>query len=1220
MNYHEISTLNRTAGLVKAISAIVLMGGTCVILGWIFYFWLPDAYRSLLATIKPNTALCFILSSISLWIYSEYTNSTLTKFFGQLSGAFVFLLALLTLFEYFFKINIGIDQGLFSEPLANAMSIAPPGRMSPYTATNFALIGFSLVFLDNKVMRYDAHQILMFIVMVLSVLALLGHVYNFDTPTVFGVKDIFSQMTVFSTFMFLLLSVGIVFVRPELGIFSIINSNYIGGSLARRLIPPAILFPILIGYFVGLGGQRLGFYDAELGISLFVIITIISFSGLILLNAYLIDKIDLERKIMEQKLKLSQIKLQAILNHTSAMIYVMDMEGKFVLVNKQFEKLFRKNAVDIIGKKSSELFPYEVSSFLEEDNERIIQLASSEAIEELLNFKDKSVYYLSNKFPLYNEEDIPYAVGVISTDITEIKRIHQSLHENEEQLSLALRSANAAVWSLDTKTYLLKYDDHFPQLFGMNVEAMPNQFDRFINILHPDDRVPVREKFITAMNEGDEFETEFRVVHDDGKTHYFALRGNVYRDTYYHPIKLTGVCWEITRYKETEDELRNAIEREKQLVVIADEANRAKSTFLASMSHEIRTPLNGVLGMTNLVLDTKLNSEQREYVETIRVSGEILLSVINDILDFSKIESGRMELENMDFDIHSLIYETVEVTAVQVRNKGIAIGAHIDPSVPSWLSGDFPRIRQVLNNFLSNAAKFTEVGEISVRVKLVNESETKVKLLFEVIDTGIGIPEQAIPYIFQPFMQEDSSTSRRYGGTGLGLAISKRLVELMGGEIGVVSYPERGSRFWCTLELLKCKGIVSLPSYEVPSELSDARILCVDDNAINREIVQHSLDALKIHCDVATNAAEGISMLKHQFSINKPYSLALIDHKMPGMDGIEMIQIMRQLPETKNVPVIILSSLGSTFSIDELKKLKISTYLSKPIRQSKLFDIIKAVILEMKGKTDTIEKEVQEVFSFEVAKKKLNILLAEDNVINQQVALKILSRLGYEADVVVNGYEVLNAMQKKSYDLILMDCQMPEMDGYSATEEIRKLEKKTGKHIIIIAMTAHALKGDKEKCIASGMDDYITKPFDPKVLSVLIEKQFSSLDKTATVSELNSVPQAESEEENMISIDMDRLHDIFGENEESITAFIQSFIESTNDLMHEIKEAIRSKNKDAAKSAFHRLKGSSGNSGMKKLHHLSKKAEEAVLASDWDEVNRYLGLIQPAFEELKQSY
>ncbi len=1220
--------------LAKLASSVAIILGMGAIIGWFVYFWIPEGYKHVLTPFTPNTAICFILSGISLWLQSE-KNEKLSPlhYLALISSAAVFLLGFLTLFEYFFDINIGIDEGIFKEPLAqvSAYSQIPPGRMTPFAATNFVLIGFTLFFLDDRDVGYQIHQLFMTIVILLSSLQILLHLYKSSVISMFGSALSESNSAFFVMLTFFLLGLGILLARPDKGLTSIFISKNIGGSLVRRLIPPAIIIPIIVGYF-GLVGKWTGYYEVELGIAFLVESTIICFVALILVDAFLVNRVDIKRRQIEHALKLNEAQLQAILDHTSAMIYIHDLEGKYLLVNKQFEKLFYKKADDIIGRRSHDIFSPILADTFVENAFKVIQTRQPIAVEEIVPDQDGDHIYISNKFPLFDEHGMLYAIGTISTDITEIKRISNSLRENEERLNLALKSAEAGTWSWDILKDKFTWDDYTHHLFGLKPKTFPGYYEATLSLIHPDDRKQVADTVEQTLNEGTEFNSEFRIIRPNQAIRYLGFRGRVYRDDIDQPIRMTGVCWDITDRKQADADLRRQKEIAEQLAEQAKEASQAKSAFLAAMSHEIRTPLNGVISMTGLMADTPLSTEQREYIETIRVSGEALLSVINDILDFSKIESGRMELEEINFDIYALVEDTIELVAAQIQSKGIAIGAFIESDVPPWLTGDSSRIRQVLNNLLSNAAKFTEKGEISVKVQLEKKVDKAISILFQVSDTGIGIPPEIRSQLFQPFSQGDSSTSRKYGGTGLGLAISKRLVEILGGTIDLESSPGRGSTFSFSIPLTECE----VPSLEEESHLSEqfagVRILCVDDNAINREVVKRQAESWKMRCDVAVNAAEALSMLKKAAYEGDPYALSLIDYIMPGMNGLELIQIMRQLQEFSDIPVILLSSLGTTFSQDELKQLNISMSLPKPVRQTKLCEYIAAVLNKSPDKANWTlpQPETKSLLTFQGSGNpmKIRILLAEDNAINQQVALRILAKIGYRADIATNGIEVLQALKKYPYDLILMDCQMPEMDGYVATEKIREYEQQQGGHIPIVAMTAHALKGDRDKCLEAGMDDYIAKPIDIKMLVIILErwikkalseqknKDGSSFETVAT--EAASSKNAVSSSKSRSLIDLGRLHDIFGEDNAAINEFLKNFIQSTEAVLKELKVALQEKNNQHAKELFHRLKGSAGNSGITPLYDLCKSSEEKVLASDWQAANEAFSKVEELLKQLEK--
>jgi len=500
----------------------------------------------------------------------------------------------------------------------------------------------------------------------------------------------------------------------------------------------------------------------------------------------------------------------------------------------------------------------------------------------------------------------------------------------------------------------------------------------------------------------------------------------------------------------------------------------------------------------------------------------------------------------------------------------------------------------------------------------VLKKEEKTTLLFEVMDTGIGITPEVRERLFKPFSQGDISTARKYGGSGLGLAISKRLVDSMGGEIDAESLPGRGSRFWFTLMLEECEAPALKLEPDISPEMLGARILCVDDNSINREIIKRQINYWKMNCDVAVNAAEALSMLKRASEEKNPYLLTIIDLVMPGMSGIELIEVIRELKDIASIPIVLMSSLGSSLTIKELEKLEISKVLTKPLRQGKLYECI-TTVLKWVQETGGATISPIETAAAQQKKKRSRILLAEDNVINQKVTLRMLDKLGYQADVAENGLEALKAFEATPYNLILMDCQMPEMDGYTTAEEIRKIEKATqAEPITIIAITAHALKGDRKKCLLSGMDDYISKPIDMKVLGDALDRWLINVESTnnevETMSQeiINEVkPDAHS------IIDMNRMRSIFGDDFASIHEFIKNFITATSELLYTLHDAIQAHDSQLVKDILHRLKGSAGNSGVMKIQELSMQAEEKLSHSDWKAVEGIDIIIEDVFKNLK---
>lgn len=682
-----------------------------------------------------------------------------------------------------------------------------------------------------------------------------------------------------------------------------------------------------------------------------------------------------------------------------------------------------------------------------------------------------------------------WARRIVSLDLQGKQLAEIKLRESEERFQLVSRATQDAVWDWNLETDEIWWNHSLQGLFGYSQNDIQLDGKWWTQMIHPEDRSRISQEIerLIEVKEKTHWVGEYRFRRMDGAYSHVLDRGFIIRNENGKAIRMLGSMMDTTSQKVLQKELISARES-------AIENSRLKSEFLANMSHEIRTPMNGVIGMTGLLLDTKLNPQQKDFAETIYSSADSLLTIINDILDFSKIEAGKLDFESTDFELRSVIEGCTELLGRDAFRKGIELASFIEPDVAKYLVGDSGRIRQTLMNLVGNAVKFTEKGEVFLRVSVQQATATHELLRFEVRDTGIGITREQQAKLFSAFTQADGSTARKYGGTGLGLAISKQLTTLMGGEMGVESEPGNGSTFWFTLNLRKSEDQQPAP-LKYPLSLHGLRYLVVDDNETNRKIIQAQITSWGVRNESTSSGLDALNELEKASEAKDAYDLVILDMKMPGMDGLETARAISANSKISSTKVVLMSSAMTNGLDQEIKNAGILASLTKPVRQSQLYNtLIEVMSTPAEHHEDLVQP--QAAGGLKTGVQSIRILVAEDNPVNRKIALMQLEKLGYRADAVANGKEALEATLQIPYDLILMDCQMPEMDGYQATKQIRKREGKD-RHTVIIAMTANALEGDREKCIEAGMDDYVGKPVKVQALQKVLDQWTKSIQTAA---------------------------------------------------------------------------------------------------------------------------
>ena len=887
-----------------------------------------------------------------------------------------------------------------------------------------------------------------------------------------------------------------------------------------------------------------------------------------------------EASAQKTQLVESEARLHAVLDTVVDGIITINEKGIIKSSNPAARRIFNYRASELIGRNVNILMPKPYSVEHDQYLENYLTTFEPKVIgigrEVMGKRKNGETFPLELAVSEVNFGSERLFTGIVR-DITERTENAKKIKASEARLDLLLSASPVVIYSCEISgDYAATFVSHNVfEHFGYSSSQFTKNPGFWASNIHPDDKQEVFEG-LSHRHEDEVQKLQYRFKLSDGSYCWVYDVLKIICDDEGKELEAIGSWTRIDDLKKTELELHEAKEK-------AEQATKSKSEFLANMSHEIRTPMNGVLGMLEVLESSGLNPKQTTYIETARSSAKMLLTVINDILDFSKIEAGKLHLECIDFNFRKVVEDSTISIAPTASVKGLEMSCFIPVEVPPVLRGDPVRLRQIITNLVSNAVKFTGQGEVDVRISVIKIDKEDIELCFEVEDTGIGIAKEKQAGLFEKFTQADGSTTRTFGGTGLGLSISQQLVQLMGGEIGVISNLGEGTTFWFTAHFKVAEKQI-LPASILEENL---RVLIVDDNETNRNILDSYLQSWHIDCATADSGKTALTMIRDAEKNNRPFELILLDFNMPEMDGLELAGIIKNDPNLSEVHLIMLSSMGAT--VENYQQYGIERCLTKPIRQSDLYDTLAQVTggeTARNGDTSEDDQELPDYFHG------MRILLVDDMQTNQFVGKEMLSHAGFDVVLAANGQEAIDTINQQHIDLVLMDCQMPVMDGFAATEVIRSEERaRDSSHLPIVALTAHAMAGDREDCLSAGMDDYLAKPFERKALINILSRWLphQNMNQRISLTTTEKFSPANSDLSN--TIDFQKLDELREFSGSQFSLMLDSFESDVKNLLTTLRKASIENNIEKMILPLHSLKGISANVGCLGLFNLSMKLE-----------------------------